>query len=112
MLNYFTSVKSKLNIISFLTMAGFSILFLLMTYYSSTQKKYSNILDNLTELRLSNLNLNSISKGKVDAQKFEQEYKNTHNFYVKLHDATDEISLNLNILEKFDEQCSVKEHHE
>ena len=65
MLNYFTTVKAKLNIISLLTIAGFTILLILMAYYSSSQKKYFHILDDLTDLRMTILDLNHISKEKV-----------------------------------------------
>ena len=104
MLNHFTTVKSKLNIISVLTIAGFAILLILMTYYSSTQKKYFNVLDNLTDLRMTILDLNHISKEKAINKKFEKQYKKTYTTYVKLHKSTDDISLDLEILEKFDKQ--------
>jgi len=103
-LNHFTTVKSKLNIISVLTIAGFAILLILMTYYSSTQKKYFNVLDNLTDLRMTILDLNHISKEKAINKKFEKQYKKTYTTYVKLHKSTDDISLDLEILEKFDKQ--------
>ena len=104
MLNYFTTVKSKLNIISLLTIAGFSILLILMTYYSSSQKKYFHVLDNLTDLRMSILELNNISKEKTINDKFNKQYEHTRLTYDTLHQSTDAISLDLNILEKFDKQ--------
>lgn len=104
MLNYFTTVKSKLNIISLLTIAGFTILLILMTYYSASQKKYFDVLDNLTALRMTILDLNYISKEKAMNNKFEKQYANTYTTYVKLHKSTDDINLNLEILEKFDKQ--------
>ena len=104
MLNKFTTVKSKLNIISFLTIAGFSILLILMTYYSSSQKKYFNILDNLTDLRMTILDLNHISKVKTIDMQFAKQYDMTYSTFEKLKKSTDEISLHLNILEEFKKQ--------
>jgi methyl-accepting chemotaxis protein len=103
-LNSFTTVKSKLNIISLLTIIGFSILLVLLTYYSSSQKKYFNVLDNLTDLRLSISSLNNISKEIDEDRKFKIQYKNTHDISIKLNNSTDRIGLNLNILEKFENQ--------
>ena len=104
MLNYFTTVKSKLNIISLLTIAGFSILLILMAYYSSTQKKYFHVLDNLTNLRMTIVDLNHISKEKVIGNRFEKQYSKTYNTYANLYKSTNDIKLNLDILEKFDKQ--------
>jgi len=104
LLNKFTTVKSKLNIISFLTIAGFSILLILMTYYSSSQKKYFNILDNLTDLRMTILDLNHISKVKTIDMQFAKQYDMTYSTFEKLKKSTDEISLHLNILEEFKKQ--------
>ena len=104
MINYFTTVKSKLNIISFLTIAGFTILLFLLTYYSSTQKKYFLVLDNLTDLRMNIAELNHISKGKEVGLKFEKQYTITHDVYANLHKSTDEVNLDLEILEELDKQ--------
>jgi len=75
-----------------------------MTYYSSTQKKYFQVLDNLTDLRLSISNLNSIVKEKDTNISFEKQYKYTYDSYTKLRKSTDDIRLSLNVLEKFDNQ--------
>jgi hypothetical protein len=75
-----------------------------MTYYSSSQKKYFNVLDNVTDLRLSILSLDNISKEIARGDKFKVQYKNTHEIYTKLHNSTDEIGLKLDILKKFDNQ--------
>ena len=104
MFHDFKTVKSKLNIISFLTIAGFSILLVLMTYYSSTQKKYLHVLDNLTDLRIAISELQHISKVNVDNYKFKKEYQNTNNRYKKLHDSTDAVNLNFDIWDKFENQ--------
>jgi len=104
LLNYFNTVKSKLNIISFLTITGFVILLVLMTYYSSTQKKYLHVLDNLTDLRITISDLNHISKEKAVGDRFTKQYNITHQKYEDLHTSTDEVSLNLSILKKFDSQ--------
>ena len=93
MINYFTTVKSKLNIISFLTIAGFVTLLFLLTYYSSTQQKYFHVLDNLTDLRLSIINLNHISKEKAIGTNFAKQYAITHSIYENLHKSTDAVNL-------------------
>ena len=103
-MNYFKTVKSKLNIISLLTITGFIILLILMTFYSSTQKKYLHVLDNLTDLRLTVLELNHISKEKAVGDRFKKQYQVTHDTYDTLYKSSDDISLNLEILEKFDKQ--------
>ena len=83
---------------------GFVILLVLITYYSSTQKKYLHVLDNLTDLRITISDLNHISKEKAVGDKFMKQYNITHQKYEDLHTSTDEVNLNLSILEKFDSQ--------
>lgn len=110
MLHKFTKVKSKLNIISVLTAIGFIVLLLLMTYYSSAQKKYLNVLDNLTDLRMTILNLNAISKEKSIDTLFDTKYNLTHTSFEKLHNSTNTVHLELGILEEFDAQL-IKSHN-
>ena len=104
MLNYFTTVKSKLNIISFFTISGFTILLILLTYYSTTQKKYLHVLDNLTDLRIAISELNHISNLDDGSGNFKKKFQNTNQKYNKLHDATDEVNLQFDIWEKFEKQ--------
>ena len=110
MLHNFTKVKSKLNIISVLTTIGFVILLLLMTYYSSAQKKYLNVLDNLTNLRMTILDLNSLSKEKSINSEFDTKYNLTHISFEKLRNSTNTVHLELEILEKFKDQL-IKSHN-
>ncbi|MGB5866950.1 MAG: methyl-accepting chemotaxis protein [Arcobacteraceae bacterium] len=106
-MNYFTTVKSKLNIISFLTIAGFAVLLTLMTYYSNTQKVYNGVLESLTQLQISTIKLANISKQKTVDDRFEQEYKITHSIYKELYNKAMEVGLDLDILNKFDNQLTI-----
>jgi len=103
-LNYFTTVKSKLNIISFLTITGFTILILLMTYYSNTQKVYDSVLDSFRNLKISMDQLENTAKKKVEDNRFQKEYKLTQNIYNELYKKADEVNINLNILNTFNKQ--------
>jgi len=106
-LNYFTKVKSKLNIISFLTIAGFSVLFMMMTYFSNIQKEYYVVLDNLTQLRLNIISLDNIVKNPVKDNGFEVTYKKTKENYTKLLDDANRMGLALEILNEFNKQLEV-----
>ena len=106
-MKHFTKVKSKLNIISFLTITGFTILFLLMTYFSNTQKEYYHVLDNLTELRLNINELNNISKQSVEDNSFEIQYTKTEKIYKNLYSDAELLGLDLNILDKFNKQLEI-----
>jgi len=108
-LSYFTTVKSKLNIISFLTIAGFTILILLMTYYLNTQKVYDSVLDSFTELKISMIHLENTAKKKVEDDKFQNEYTIVRDIYSELYEKADEVNINVSILDTFNKQLIVSQ---
>jgi len=108
-LNYFTTVKSKLNIISILTFIGFSILILLMTYYSNTQKVYDSVLESFTELKISMVQLENTAKKKVEDNKFQKEYIETQKIYTELYTKAAAVDINEDILDTFNKQLIVSE---
>jgi len=106
-LGYFKTVKSKLNIISFLTISGFSILILLILYYTNTQKTYNTVIANLNNLQVSINALKNISIQKNNDIEYLKNYKYTQSIYTKLYKQAKDINLDVNILKDFNTQLVI-----
>ncbi|MEA3553651.1 MAG: methyl-accepting chemotaxis protein, partial [Campylobacterota bacterium] len=101
----FTTVKSKLNIISLLTIVGFIILVSLIAYFSSTQNKFNNTSDKLTKLELNIINLYHISKNKIIINnEFKIRYNKTKNNFLELEESMENSNLDTTILKSFNSQ--------
>ena len=106
-MGYFKTVKSKLNIISFLTISGFSILILLILYYTNTQKTYNTVIANLNNLQVSINALKNISIQKNNDIEYLKNYKYTQSIYTKLYKQAKDINLDVNILKDFNTQLVI-----
>ena len=101
----FSTVKAKLNIISFLTIAGFSILIFLLSYSSQRQDQYSNTSKRLSELKISIIKLENISKQKIIIDnKFQNLYEITKKDLKKLDNSMKKSGIENHILKNFDKQ--------
>ena len=106
-MGYFKTVKSKLNIISFLTISGFSILILLILYYTNTQKTYNTVIANLNNLQVSINALKNISIQKNNDIEYVKNYNYTQSIYTKLYKQAKDINLDVNILKDFNTQLVI-----
>jgi len=92
-------VKTKLASISALTIVGFSILIMLILYFSNTQNEFLEVRKYSKELQVSIIDLHHISKLKANDDRFFQKFKTVENNLSLLEESMTNTSQNIDSLE-------------
>jgi len=103
----FTSVKSKLSSITLLTIAGFSILTMLILYYSKSQKEFLEIRKYEKKLELSIGSLNYISKQNIVNEIFFNQYAIVQKNLLTLENAMKKENLDISSLKNLKKQLQL-----
>jgi methyl-accepting chemotaxis protein len=105
----FKSVKTKLASISALTIVGFSILLLLIIYFSNSQNRFINVQNNSKQLQNSIMQLEFISKQKIEDESFFQQYTKVISNFKTLSSSIEEANLESSHLHSLEKQLTQAE---
>jgi len=102
----FTSVKAKLSSISALTILGFSILTLLILYFSNSQDTFLQIRKESKKLEISIRELNHISKQKAVNTTFFKQFDTIEKNLINLKTSMDKESFDTLFLQNLNQQLT------